>query len=219
MRMREIFPVNYGWDYIENFTPDFACGGKADCETVDLPHSCAVTPLDFFDERIYQTDCGYRKTIHIPESAKDKKIFLTVGAAAHSAQVYVNGKPCGERHNCGYTSFTRELTDLLTPGQTALLCIEVDSRETQNIPPFGNVIDYMTYGGIYREVRLEIRDKCHLSDIFPMPEISGRLAVQCKAEGSPDSIVHSLYLGGKKIVTVVSDRARGIPLSPARVWA
>ena len=105
--MREMFPLNYGWEFIEEFTPAFASGAEtAGIKNIDLPHSCAVTPYDYFDESIYQKVCGYRKTIHIPESAKDKKIFLTVGAAAHSAQVYVNGRPCGVRHNCGYTAFT-----------------------------------------------------------------------------------------------------------------
>jgi len=33
-----------------------------------------------------------------------------------------------------------------------ILVIKVDSRESINQPPFGRVIDYMTYGGIYREV-------------------------------------------------------------------
>ena len=32
--------------------------------------------------------------------------------------------------------------------------MKVDSREDLNIPPFGYVIDYMTYGGIYRDVWL-----------------------------------------------------------------
>mgnify|MGYP002093793779 CR=1 FL=1 len=35
-----------------------------------------------------------------------------------------------------------------------------------NIPPFGYVIDYMTYGGIYRDVYLDIKNKDHIEDIF-----------------------------------------------------
>ena len=203
--MREIVSLNYGWEFAGHFTPEFAAGGQTAAETVNLPHTCRRTPFDYFDEGIYQMDCGYRKSVLLPASAENKRIFLIIGAAGHSAQVYVDGKPCGERHNCGYTSFTRELTGFITPGQPALLSIEVDSRESQNLPPFGHVIDYMTYGGLYREVRLEIRDRCHISDIFAKPEKSGRLQVECRAEGTPDAVRHTLFLEGNKVCEVTSE--------------
>ncbi len=37
------------------------------------------------------------------------------------------------------------------------MTVRLDSREELNIPPFGGVIDYMTYGGLYREVYLMCR--------------------------------------------------------------
>ena len=69
-------------------------------------------------------------------------------------------------HHCGYTAFTVDLTDSVLYGQDNLLCVRLDSREILNVPPFGYVIDYMTYGGIYRDVRLEVKEKVSLSDIF-----------------------------------------------------
>ncbi len=215
--MRVIVHLNDDWEFVDSFTPAFAAGGEADAQSVDLPHSCATTPFDYFDESLYQKDCGYRRRLPIPESARGKRIFLIVGAAAHSAQVYVDGNPCGERHRCGYTAFTRELTGMVTPGQTALLSIEVDSRESQNIPPFGHVIDYMTYGGIYREVRLEIRDPCHIADVFAMPEKSGRLTVQCQAEGDPDAVRHSVYLNGERVCEVSSGTVESAALDVPEV--
>lgn len=62
-------------------------------------------------------------------------------------------------HHCGYTAFTVDLTDNVLYGQDNLLCVRLDSRENLNVPPFGYVIDYMTYGGIYRDVRLEVKEK------------------------------------------------------------
>ena len=41
------------------------------------------------------------------------------------------------------------------------LVVELDSSERKEIPPFGNVVDYLVYGGIYREVWLE-----EVSDIY-----------------------------------------------------
>lgn len=50
------------------------------------------------------------------------------------------------------------------------LKVRVDSREDLNVPPFGFVIDYMTYGGIYRDVYLEIFDQKYLKDVFVKPQ-------------------------------------------------
>ena len=204
-KMREIIHLNFDWEFTESFSSGFAKGEEVEITTVNLPHTCRETPFDYFDEGIYQMVCGYRRSLLIPGSARDKRIFLVIGAAAHSAQVYVNGIPCGERHNCGYTSFEVELTDAVTPGQSALVAIEVDSRENQNIPPFGYVMDYMTYGGLYREVRLEIRDWCHIADVFARPEPSGRLQIQCRAEGSPDAIRHTVLLDGGNVCGMTSE--------------
>ena len=209
--------LNYDWDYVEEFTSAFASGGSENVTHVNLPHSCALTPYDYFDEGIYQKVCGYRKRVKIPGSAQGKRIFLIIGGAAHSAQVYVGGKPCGSRHNCGYTQFEVELTDAVTAGQSALISIEADSCESQNIPPFGHVIDYMTYGGLYREVQLEIRDKCHIADVFAKPDPSGRLQVECQAEGSPDAIRHSLYLHGEKVCEAISETIDGCALNVPNV--
>lgn len=41
-------------------------------------------------------------------------------------------------------------------GEKNRIVVKLCSRESLNIPPFGKVIDYMTYGGIYRPAHLEI---------------------------------------------------------------
>ncbi|MGL4372786.1 MAG: glycoside hydrolase family 2 TIM barrel-domain containing protein, partial [Turicibacter sp.] len=38
--------------------------------------------------------------------------------------------------------------------------------ERLDVPPFGNVVDYLGYGGIYREVSLKIVDPIHIQDVF-----------------------------------------------------
>ena len=48
----------------------------------------------------------------------------------------------------------------------------MDSRESLNVPPFGFVIDYMTYGGIYRDVYVEVCNQEHLEDVFVKPMVS-----------------------------------------------
>ena len=50
-----------------------------------------------------------------------------------------------------------------------MLTVVVDSHENLDQPPFGFVIDYMTYGGIYRDVYLEIKNPIYIEDIFVKP--------------------------------------------------
>ncbi len=167
--MREIIHLNREWEYTDTFSDAFCCGAGAGA-IVDLPHTVAVTPFHYFDEKIYQTVCGYRQRLTLPENATGKRVFLIIGAAAHSAKVYVDGTLMNT-HRGGYTAFETELTDVLVPGHESVICVRVDSRESQNLPPFGNVVDYMTYGGLYREVRLELRERDCLRDVFVKPSV------------------------------------------------
>ena len=92
--------------------------------------------------------------------------------------MFADGVKLGE-HRCGYTAFQVELTDALTPGADARIVLKVDSREDQDIPPFGHVIDYMTYGGLYREVWLEVTEKTYISDVFVRPSVpDGALSME-----------------------------------------
>ena len=161
--------LNRDWTFTRLFDDAFARGAGS-FETVDLPHTCIETPFDYFDESIYQMVCGYRRVLKVPSDWAGKRVFLTIGAAGHSAEVYVDGKKLSE-HRCGYTAFTTELTEALTPGQDALLVVRVDSREQQDLPPFGYVIDYMTYGGLYREVWLDVYDGAFVEDVCVRPTI------------------------------------------------
>ena len=57
-------------------------------------------------------------------------------------------------------------------GADNLLTVRVDSNETLDQPPFGFVIDYMTYGGIYRDVYLEVKNSIYIEDIFLKPKFA-----------------------------------------------
>ena len=169
--MSERIALNRGWEFTETWEELFPRGGgSAPTVPAELPHTCRETPFHYFDESTYQMLCGYRRILSVPESWRGKRVFLHVGAAGHTAAVFVNGKMLAE-HRCGYTAFETELTGALTPGKDAMLAIRVDSRETQDIPPFGYVIDYMTYGGLYREVWLEVRGQTYIADVFARPTV------------------------------------------------
>ena len=134
-------------------------------ECVRLPHSFVETPFNYFDESIYQMIAGYRKTFKPQEEWKNKRVILNVMGAAHKSSVYINGIKVYV-HECGYTAYSVDITEHLLFDDDNILVIGVDSNETLNQPPFGNVIDYMTYGGLYREVYLDIKNDSYINDVF-----------------------------------------------------
>ncbi len=158
---------NRDWTYLDTFTYDWILSKeKSDNETsITIPHTVTTTPFNYFDEEIYQKVCGYKKVFTPDEEWKEKEIVLHVGAAAHLAYVYLNGKLIGE-HKCGYTAFDISLNSEIKFNEENILVIKLDSREQQNVPPFGYVIDYMTYGGIYRDVTLIIKDEISIDDVY-----------------------------------------------------
>lgn len=165
--MGEKIYINNEWRFSEVFTDDMILPSfeESMMETIRLPHTCKETPFHYFDEQIYQMVCGYRKHLQIPKEWKGKHILLTFDGVAHDCEVYVNGKKAGE-HHCGYTAFTMDIGEFLFYGEENVITAKVDSRESLNIPPFGFVVDYMTYGGIYRDVYLEAKEPLYLKDIF-----------------------------------------------------
>ncbi len=190
--------LNDDWAFTDTFSMELL---KADCalalESVRLPHTTKETPYHYFDEGIYQAVSGYRRVLTPDSTWQGQHILLTIEAAGHAAWVYLNGAEIAS-HFCGYTAFTVDLAPHLMFGKENILVIQVDSRETLDIPPFGNVIDYMTYGGLYREVYLDIKPQSYIKDVFPKTTLSGdgKAVLACEITcASPESreLVQSLY--------------------------
>ncbi len=136
-----------------------------DSSNVRIPHTVKELPFHYFDEHDYQMISAYKKTFTYREEWKGKVLLLTFDGVAHVSKVYLNGSLIGE-HNCGYTAFTLDITSHVSDTLTNELVVIVDSRENVNVPPFGFVIDYLTYGGIYRDVYLDVKSKSYIEDAF-----------------------------------------------------
>lgn len=187
--------LNDNWKFSEEFVEEMIKQTYDDNKMAEarIPHTCKELPYHYFDESEYQMLCGYRKKAVIPQEWQGKVVLLTFEGVAHECEVFVNEKKAGE-HHCGYTAFTMDISDMLEYGEENLITVKVDSRESLNIPPFGNVIDYMTYGGIYRDVYIEVKEKQYIKDIFLHADISNI----CDAE---ESDTESLNLESGRVAT------------------
>ena len=196
--MRKVIPLNRGWEFTEIFTDGFMSGERNRYDSVTLPHTVKETPANYFDEGVYQTVCGYRRALRLPQGCSGKNVFLFIGAAAHYAEVYLDGELLCS-HKGGYTQFSVDLTGKLCEDADSLLCIKVDSRESLNIPPFGGMIDYMTFGGLYREVWLEIRESSYIADVFAVPQSPKALRAPDGESGVKTSAITFTGVIGSKL--------------------
>lgn len=167
--MHRNIDINFDWLFIEGFDEDYV---KVDCDesgfqTVHIPHNTRDIPFNNFDERDYQMLSCYRKHLTLEPLQDGQRLYMHFGAVMTAATVYMNGQLVGG-HLGGYTPFRVDVTDAVQAGENVMTVV-VDSTERDDIPPFGHVIDYLTYGGIYREVQLEYRHPVHIEHMLVQP--------------------------------------------------
>ena len=183
-------PFNNDW----LFTSDYDAGFD-NAETVRIPHTVREIPCNYIDCQDYQMLCGYKKSFFVPEDWQGKRILLRFDGAAHDATVYCNSK-LAAHHACGYTAFTADLTEFLKFGQENTVTVRLDTRENLNIPPFGFVIDYLCYGGLYRDVELEVRNSTYIKNVLIENTGLRDISVSIDTSGKPKA---------NKLVTEVID--------------
>ncbi|MEI6874619.1 MAG: sugar-binding domain-containing protein, partial [Spirochaetota bacterium] len=169
--MRTLIRLDHSWFFATGderawIHADFLHGGWKE---VTVPATNLALPWNGFDEGSYQFVSTWLRDFELAASGSDrgKRVFVDFEAVMASAKVFVNGELAGS-HDGGYTPFSLEIGGLVRPGRNRL-AVQVDSRETDSIPPFGHVVDYLSYGGIYREAFVRVQDEAYIGDLFAKP--------------------------------------------------
>ena len=170
-RGRVILPLNRGWRYSRSVTegghePAF---DDSQFERVVIPHTNVALPWHGFDDTEYEFLSLYRRKFRLPPGLSGQRVFADFEGVMTASTVWLNGQRVGE-YKGGYTPFSFELTAHIDFEGDNVLAVEVDSSERADIPPFGQQIDYLTFGGIYREVALRVVPPVYLENIFAWPK-------------------------------------------------
>ena len=209
-----------GWEFVKEWSEAFAAGEGA-AQSVRLPHSVSETPLHYADHLSYQMVCGYRKRLDLGEELAGKRLFLQFDGAAHIATVYLNGIEVAH-HRTGYTGFRAEITEQANLGGENLLTVKLDTTENPAVPPFGFVIDYLTYGGLYREVWLDVKNESHIEDVYVTTPALTQLRLQAATVNAGGCTLRAELLDGEKVVLTQSAPASSAPMvlvyPYARAW-
>ena len=202
---------NNDWLFTENFDAGFD-----EAVSVRLPHTAKEIPYNYINCRDYQMVCGYRKIFTAPGDWQGKKLILRFDGAAHEATVFCNGERVGY-HACGYTAFCVDITDLVRLGGENVIDVRLDTRESLNIPPFGFVIDYLCYGGLYREVTLEVKDPEYIKEVLientGLREIRVRIASEC------GSLVTDIVDNSGAVISSAVGKAFELNVPEAELWS
>jgi beta-galactosidase len=170
-RATMVLAMNRGWRY----SPSFVAGGHdldfddSKFARVVVPHTNVALPWHGFDDKTYEFVSLYRRRFKLPPEARGQRVFVDFEGVMTASTVWINGQRLGE-YKGGYTPFSFELTPHLNFEGDNLLAVDVDSSERADIPPFGNRIDYLTFGGVYREVSLRIVPAIYIENIFAQPK-------------------------------------------------
>lgn len=176
--------MNHNWLFSDT-VPAGATASEFDdrkFERVTIPHTNRMLPWHGFDDKDYQFVSVYRRHFRLPDEFRGRRIFVDFGGVMTAATVFLNSRRLGE-HRGGYTPFSFELTGHLKRRGDNVLAVEVDSTERKDIPPFGGLIDYLTFGGIYRDVALRVVNDTFIENVFAKPDAvlttARRLDVRC----------------------------------------
>ncbi|MDO5326346.1 MAG: glycoside hydrolase family 2 TIM barrel-domain containing protein [Clostridia bacterium] len=133
---------------------------------VTLPHTWNNVDGQDGGNDYWRGSCAYRTSFSTPDYDPDnERVYLEFRGVNASADVTVNGEKC-MRHDGGYSTFRRDITELLQPGKNELTVIADNSVNDRVYP---QKADFTFYGGIYRDVNLIVVNKYH----FDMDHFSG----------------------------------------------
>ncbi len=188
---------------------------NSDLKPIRLPHSVATMPLHYSDPEQYEGTWRYQRVLPVCRQASTRYILHFEGVA-QQAEVYVNDVPVG-RHRCGYTAFALDITESLYTDRDSLLKVKVDSHEDPAIPPFGFVIDYLTYGGIYRDVWLEETPEDAIERLAVFAGADGTLRTELTYRGTRKLPLHYRVLSARGVCIFQGEEKGPVPFFQQRL--
>lgn len=200
-------------------SPDF---DDSAWESINLPHTWNAVDgadgwsgIDEGGEHYYRGLGGYRKTFTIPQSVRNKRIYIEFEGANTVTEVYINGRIAG-RHEGGFAAFRFDITDLVKPESENVIAVKVNNAPTDYIAPITNQGDFTKMGGIYRDVKLIAVPDVHIDlldcgscGVYITPEnisnssadigVLVKLASRCSEDVSVRTLIEIRNMDGKTV--------------------
>ena len=166
---RNILDLCQNWEFHQGFSPEDLTAPSEDFDRICLPHTVQELPYHYLNEKTYQIQSCYRRELVLDPSLRGQRLFLDFEGVMTACWVYVNGAELSF-HRGGYTPFSVEITDAVSFEKSNRIVLHVDSTERKDTPPFGYVVDFLGFGGVYREVSLRAVPQTFIRSLFARPQ-------------------------------------------------
>jgi beta-galactosidase len=199
--------INSNWLYLENSTTQLE-DAKAtnNWQKINLPHSWNAIDATDNAPGYRRSASWYKKDLEISEVNSNKIYQLYFEGVNIESMVYVNGQHVGG-HTGGYIGFTVDISKVINKGTNEVL-VRVDNSYNPEVIP-SQKSDFFIFGGITRDVWLEILPSNHLTSLkITTPKVSKEKAelvatVSINQEGNSNLKVKATLLdtNGKSVST------------------
>lgn len=153
--------LNLNWLFKDDFKPEYIALERYDgFETVHVPHTVREIPYDCFDETVFCFLSTYVRFFELPE-LDGRRVVVEFEGVSACYEMYVNGVKVAS-HKGAYSTALFDITAFVHEGRNRLLLM-VDSNERDDVPPTGSTVDYLLYGGIYRDVTLYVLEEAYIT--------------------------------------------------------
>lgn len=173
--------LNGQWSYTFDFARSgmdrelFRSEGFDGQITVPFAPQSELSGVGFTD---FIPEMWYQRRLEIPADWDGKRILLHFGAVDYIASIYIDGRIAG-RHWGGSSSFTVDITRMVSAGKTHNLVIRVEDDERSGeyakgkqcgrFASFG--CEYTRTTGIWQTVWMEAVHKDGLKDVYVIPDL------------------------------------------------
>jgi beta-galactosidase len=162
-------------DHVPAWNGSASPADPAQWELANLPHSVRLEPRNASGGRNFQGVCWYCRKLDLQDSWKGKTIYLHFEGAMQVAEVWLNDRKLATNH-CGYLPFVVDLSSAVDfESRLNVLAVRLDNRDDPRVPPGKpqRLLDFTYFGGLYRNVRLEVMDRLHIVDPILADKVGG----------------------------------------------
>jgi hypothetical protein len=133
---------------------------------------------NYYEEPKTSNEVGsYKHAFEVPADWRGKNVFIVFEGAMTDADIRINGRSAGPRHQGGFYRFRYDITRLVSFGKSNVLEATVSKKSgNASINKAERQADFWLFGGIYRPVYLEVVPNTFIRHVAIDAKADGRFA-------------------------------------------